>query len=418
MATTGRRKRLGLWIVATMVALAAAGAALFKMYEPVFIYTSGWTDLDRTAQTPIQSEVADPAFKAEADIATAALMERYQQAEIPAISAAVSIEGRLVWRGAAGYADLENALPVTLDDRFRIGSSSKAVTAVAVGVLLDEGSLKLDTSLREFDQSLPAKFDDISLRQAMSHRAGIRDYGMCLCFPAWEHQSRRRFGSVRDSIGVIEDSDLLFEPGASFAYTSLGYNLAGLAVEQGSGEPFESFLTGNVLAPLNMSHSGLDDLAGAPQERVGFYETRDGRYKRAFDVDNSIRWPSGGILSTPSDMVRLGAAMLDDRLMSEDARTALLTVPEQGRENGGEYYAIGWRVSDWPLSDDRSVRAYHHNGTAVGSTSVFLVFPEEHIVVSAMMNKGAQDVRELASITNEIARAFFPQTDPGEPDEQ
>lgn len=411
MAKAIRSNKLVIWLSVLVVAVLVIGAALFKLFEPIFVYTSGWSELDRTSQPPMQSEVHDPAIQGSADAAQAALIQSYKQAEIPAISAAVSIDGRLVWRSAVGYADLENGTPVTLEDRFRIGSSSKAVTSVAVGVLHSEGKLDLNTSLREFDPTLPAKFDAISLAQAMSHRGGIRNYGMCLCFPAWEHLSRRPFQSVRESVGVIEDSKLLFDPGTGFAYTSFGYNLAGLAIEKASGETFETFLTNSVFAPLGMSRSGLDDLSQAPEEHVGFYEINGGRYKRVFDVDNSIRWPSGGVVSTPTDMVHLGAAMLDDRLLPEATRAALLTIPVQGREGDGEYYALGWRVSDWELSADSAVRAYHHNGTAVGSTSVFLILPDERIVISVMMNKGAQNVRELAPIASEIARAFRSKAD-------
>ena len=159
-----------------------------------------------------------------------------------------------------------------------------------------------------------------------------------------------------------------------------------------------------------MTHSGLDSVPGAETDRAAFYEVENGSYKRAFAVDNSIRWPSGGILSTPSDMARLGAAMLDDRLLSAATRTTLVTVPEGGREaRGGGSYALGWRSGEWKLYGDAlPAKAYHHAGTAVGSSSVFVVFPDYGIVVSLMMNKGGTNVDALALATDEVAQAFIP----------
>ena len=65
----------------------------------------------------------------------------------PALSAAVSFTGERVWAGTAGYTDLESGTEATLDTAFRIGSSSKAVTSVAMGVLIDDGAVDLDAPI-------------------------------------------------------------------------------------------------------------------------------------------------------------------------------------------------------------------------------------------------------------------------------
>jgi CubicO group peptidase (beta-lactamase class C family) len=287
-------------------------------------------------------------------------------------------------------------LKADFDTRFRIGSTSKAVTAVGVGVLIDSGKLKLEQPIASFPHA-------VTLGQVMSHRAGIRNYGLCLCFPVWEHQNQRRFRNINEQVAVVKNSPLLFKPGTDFAYTSLGYNLTGTAIEQASGEPFGTYMNNAVFQPLGMKRTSLSETGAAR-----FYETEPGRYKRAFAVDNSIRWPSGAMLSTPSDMVALGNVMLDDRLLTAATRKLLLSIPTEGRTGDGRTYAYGWRHSGWTLYNGKlKLDSYHHNGTAVGSTSIFVVLPEKRIALSLMMNKGGEDVADLSAVADQILQAFI-----------
>jgi serine beta-lactamase-like protein LACTB len=241
----------------------------------------------------------------------------------------------------------------------------------------------------------------------MSHRAGIRDYGLCLCFPIWEYYNTRHL-DLDTAVARVSGSRLRFAPGTDFAYTSLGFNLVGAAVVAASDEPFERYVQRAVAAPLGLVDTGLDAVPGAELGRVAFYDVADGRYKPSWPVDNSIRWPSGGFLSTPTDLVRLGAAMLDDRLLSEPTRRSLVVVPPVPDTEDARMYAHGWRSSPWTLFDGAvETPSYHHNGTAVGSTSVFVVLPEQGLVVSVLMNRTAAGVGELAEVADELAELFW-----------
>jgi CubicO group peptidase (beta-lactamase class C family) len=383
-----------LWIAFALVAFGAIGTLSFKLFEPVFTYRDGWSPLPQGAR--LTAEAIDPERIVLGTAAEEALQTGRERMNAPALSAALSIDGRLVWRGAVGFADAERRVNADFNTRFRIGSTSKAVTAVGVGVLIDRGRLRLDQPVVNFPHS-------VTLGQVMSHRSGIRNYGLCLCFPIWEHQNRRRFRNIDEQVAVVRDAPLLFRPGADFAYTSLGFNLAGAAIEQASGQTYGSYMNREVFMPLGMTRTSLSEADAAR-----FYETEPGQYKRAFAVDNSIRWPSGGIVSTPTDMVALGNAMLDERLLTAQTRGLLTTVPKEGRTDDGRIYAYGWRHSDWTLFDGRlTLNSYHHNGTAVGSTSVFVVLPERRMVLSLMMNKGGDDTVDLSAVADQILEAFI-----------
>jgi serine beta-lactamase-like protein LACTB, mitochondrial len=393
------------WVVA-LATVAVAVPVTFKLFEPVFVYRAGWAAMPDTTAT-----VSDgaPDWKAQGEKATAALTTGRATMGAPAVSAAVSIDGQVVWRGVSGLADVEAGTPAAFDTRFRLGSTSKAVTAVAVGTLIDNGLIDIAKPIQTYVPHYPQQKWPMTVAQVMSHRAGIRDYGMCFCFPVWEHQNTRHFNDLNDEVSIVANAPLLFKPGTDFKYTSLGYNLAGAAIEGASDTGYDIYLNEAVFKPLRMDHSGLDSMPGAEVNISGFYETEDGQYKRAFPVDNSIRWPSGGVLSTPSDMVKLGQAMLDDRLLTARTRTLLVTVPDALPSGGAKAYALGWRRGEWTLHDGKvKLDSYHHAGTAVGATSVFVVFPEKRMVVSVMINKGGQSANDLSALTDKIIEAFIP----------
>lgn len=407
-AASPRRSVLRWFLLAAFMVLAYVG---FRLFEPVLVWNIGWRELppSKPSDASPDAQFIDQAWREVAPQAAQRLREAQARMQAPAISAAIAIDGNRVWAGAVGFADIAANQRITLDSRFRLGSTSKAVTAVALGTLLDAGRLDIDLPVGRYLPDLPEPLAAVTTRQAISHTAGVRNYGLCLCFPVWEHLNRRHFTSVRDALRVFENDPLQFPPGTGFAYSSYGANVAGAVIEAAAATPFLEYLDRAVFEPLEM-HGGGGDLADADVPgRVAFYETKERRYKSAFAVDNSIRWPSGGLIAAPSDMLLLGNAMLDDRLLSGATRKLLLTpqLLADGSANP-QGYALGWRVSNEKKLFDGSVitRMYSHHGTAVGSTSYFAVYPEFGLVISLMMNKGQEEIAALASEADALVEIY------------
>jgi len=384
----------------------------FRLFEPLVVWNFGWQPLPLMNAEDVlraDAEFVDAEWSALGEPAARLLRHARANLETPALSAAVSIQGKRVWAGAIGFADVEGQRFVGLDSQFRLGSTSKAVTSVAIGTLMDAGRLDLELPAQHYIADLAPPLATITTRQAMSHTAGVRNYGLCLCFPIWEQYDRRSFANTREALRVFEDDPLLFAPGDGFAYTSYGYNIAGAVLEAAAETPFLDYLERAVFDPLQMNHSGGDFADEAVAGRVSYYDTKDGNYKLAFRVDNSVKLPSGGLLSSPSDMVALGNAMISDGFLSAATRERLLT-PQRladGSENP-QGYALGWRVSDQKalFSDSLTTRIITHHGTAVGSTSYFAALPEFGLVISVMMNKGQENLDSLALEATALIELF------------
>jgi len=142
---------------------------------------------------------------------------------------------------------------------------------------------------------------------------------------------------------------------------------------------------------------------GIVPDGASFYDREsDGRLRNANYVDQSNKWASGGFLSTPSDLVRFGFAMLDGELL-EPGTVELLWTPvrlESGESTPG---GLGWGIAD--VGGRRMIG---HGGRSIGGTAAVMIFPEHRMVVSVMSNvTGAAP----APIAAGLARLFDPARD-------
>jgi serine beta-lactamase-like protein LACTB len=303
---------------------------------------------------------------------------------LPGVSVAVGIDGGLVWAEGFGWADLEQRVAVTPLTRFRIGSTSKGLTSAAVGLLHDRGVLKLDAPARTYVTSFPEKPWPISTRQLMGHVAGIRHY------QGDEPFSSRHYDTVVQSLDIFAADPLKFEPGTRYSYSTYGWNLVSAVVESAAGEPFLEFMRREVFAPIGMRDTIPDDAFMIVPGRTRFYaRDPDGRLRNERAVDQSNKWAGGGFLSTPSDLIRFGFAMLDAKLLKRET-VELLWTPLRLQSGEETDYGLGWLIGK---TGGHAMVA--SPGSSIGGTTAFAIFPEQGMVVSVMSNVTGAEVRPL-----------------------
>jgi len=362
--------------------------------------------------------LAAPAVTAAAQSRAAAVeraraLVRAHQAElgIPGISAAVGIDGIVVWSEGFGYADLENRVPARATTLYRIGSVSKPVTATAVVQLALDGRLDLDAAVQRYVPTFPEKDYPITTRQLAGHLAGIRHYRGNESVG----EGQRHYDDVVEALGIFGEDPLLFAPGQRYSYSSYGWNLISAVVQGAAGEDFLSYMQERVFDPLGLNHTYADDPRLIIPERTRFYAYSGGRTLNAPFVDNSYKWAGGGFIASVEDLVRFGSAHLSPGFLPQAGLDLLFT---SQRNSAGEPtgYGIGWRVGtfgalfpeDSPLRSGRlaELRVMHHGGSSVGGRAFLLLVPEERVVVALLVNYSRFDGNRVAGA---IAAAFVDQ---------
>ncbi len=361
---------------------------------------------------PWNERLHDDGFAAAAALAGERLREARERLGAPSLTAAVAVQGRLVWSAAVGYADVEARKPASEATVYRIGSTSKAVTSTVLARLVDEGRVSLDQPIGEIAPGpLPnPAWSALTPRRLSSHTAGLPGYAQNRDW--WGlYQTlvkRRRFDSTRDALEIFDDTPLLYAPGERYLYSSFDVNLLSHALEGAGGAPFLDLVRSRVTAPLGLSTPVADGLGGA-DDAVFYDQGRDGRLRRWRAVDLSDKWASGGLAATSADLARMGIAWLDGAFIRRETRTEFWT--EQRLNNGqpnGDNYAVGWRVnrSTLLLGPERPLVSANHAGVSQGAWSWLNIYPDVGLAIALNTNMRGREVRDFLRLEPAIARPF------------
>jgi CubicO group peptidase (beta-lactamase class C family) len=144
-------------------------------------------------------------------------------------------------------------VPVTEETLFQPASVGKQITAAAVMLMVEDGKVGLDDSIRKYFPDAPASWRAITVRQLLTHTSGLPDYSYGLM-----HGGKEPFDSRRD---YTEDElrlafyqlPLEFAPGARWHYSNTGYVLLGILVRRVSGQFYGDVLAQRVFKPLGMT---------------------------------------------------------------------------------------------------------------------------------------------------------------------
>lgn len=334
-------------------------------------------------------------------------------AQYPSLSVAVAVDGTAVWYEATGYADLSSRTPATPDTRYPIGSISKPLTAVAALRLEDSGILMLDEGIARYLPELPTQWRAVTMRQLLSHQAGVRHYRFAWRFPTFsENGLNQEFPSVAAGLSVFIDDPALFAPDTSFAYSTFGYSLASRVMEVAAAETFLPLMDRLVFRPIPMSATEPDRSRPSPANRSTDYLAPLSGWgvMRSPETNSSYKWAGGGFVSTPGDLVRFAQALLNGSLLPQ-TRFMEMTTPRRtvGGAVNAQNYGLGWRsgVMTYPRQTDRTTAIVHHGGTALGSECMLLIVPGHQTVVSICGNANTGGSTGLLSLSAAIASDFL-----------
>ena len=318
------------------------------------------------------------------------------QQNLPGVSVAVGVNGELAWTEGFGWADIEQRTPVSPETKFRIGTASIALTSAGVGLLLEQGRLRLDDEIQVAVPEFPKKPLPVTLRQVMAHVAGIPSDGGDEGPLFSQHCDR-----PVEALSAFADRDLLFEPGTQYRYSRFGYILVSAAIEAAAREPFLMFMQKRLFDPLGMNDTRPDSsnepvAALATSYFPKFAADPKYGYHPMRELDLSCYAGSSVYLSTPSDLVRFGMAVNGGTLLQR-ATVDLLQTPQRltsGEETG---YGLGWDLETTSLGG-RHTRMIGHDGDVLGGiTGSLWTFPEHGLVVSVLANTSYADTASLAA---------------------
>lgn len=365
--------------------------------------------------SPVQSQVHQANF-AEIDARARALIHAHQQAiPSPGLTAAVAIDNQLVWTGQSGFADIDSNVAMTVESLFRIGSTSKALTAAGLARLVQQGHLDLDMPLREVYTNLPnPNWAEITPRQLASHMAGLPHYGQntdlagllaAICLDT-------EVDNVHSAVALFDDSKLLAKPGERFSYASWGTVLLSDVIQQRLGMSYQQWMQEQVFSPLKLTATMTGTQAKDVANLVTFYYLFP-QYQQTFKpwrpVDLSSRLAAGGWVSTSRDLALFGQGFMRDDFIEPEVRREFWT-PQ--RLNNGEIneqnYALGWRKSTLDLGGEiGEIDYYHHGGVSQGAQSFLIAVPRFGLSMALNINTKTESFTSFSKVAKPLLQLFI-----------
>lgn len=297
-----------------------------------------------------------------------------QEEIIPGASVTVTKQGKIIWQGGYGYANLSKKTPIDPQKTiFRVASMSKAITGVLLARLQEQKKFDWNLSLYEYVPDFPQKPFDFTIKQLGGHLAGIRSY------KANEYTLNKNY-TIEEGINLFKDDILQSAPGTKFLYSSYGINLISLAIEKCLNKKFEDIAKDEVFKPLNMWRTFPDRGKIITDEATPYTRTKKGLDK-ATEVNNYFKLAGGGFLSTSHDIAKMGTAIERHSFLSQAVENEMLK--KQCTTDDVEInYGIGWQNQrDWNGRD-----YFGHTGMGVGGFGWLSVYPNEQVVIVMLFN--------------------------------
>jgi CubicO group peptidase (beta-lactamase class C family) len=273
--------------------------------------------------------------------------------------------------GSGGLADRDSGRPVTADTLFRIGSITKTFNALAVLLLVEQGRLDLDASLRGIvpDPPLDNPWADqhpVRVAQLLEHSSGLLD------ITREEFDHNQPFSSLEAAFAWRRRARLVqWPPGLHHLYSNANAGLAGLVIERVSGQDYQRFITARLLRPLGMRSAGLVDDETTRRRLATGYDS-DGR--TPIPYWHMIFPPLGAINATPREMgalleLFLRRGMVGNRRLLDEASVERMERPATTlAARRGLRYGYGLGLDQ---SLHKGFRWYGHGGDGDGYLSRF-----------------------------------------------
>ena len=353
------------------------------------------------------------------------------QHSLPALAAAAVVNGQIVAAGAVGTRRTGNDIPVTLDDKFHIGSCTKAMTSLLAGMLVEGGKLRWDTTVAEIYPELTGAMRDevksVRLDQLLSHTSGIppdNDAFEKLLMQSFAQSDinldELRYWVIKQAVALPLQSP----PGERFAYSNLGYMLAGGMIERITGTTWEEFVATGIFDPLGLNSAGfgLQSSLGRVDAPLGHLVRPDGTSKPMLAGPNGdnpiIVGPAGTVHLSILDLARwagwnAGQGRHGPPLVSaatlrklQEPVTDMPSAPDAKPGTPSGRYGLGWGTATLSFAPEPIVG---HNGSNRMNLASVMLLPKSDfamVMTTNIFSPAADD--GLRAVAAELYQRFAP----------
>lgn len=220
----------------------------------------------------------------------------------PGYAFGIVLDGKLLFAGSAGFADLKKQIPASPKSMFRIASMSKSFTSLALLKLRDDGKLNLDDAVEKYipemkGQGLTKDAPKITVRHLMTHSAG---------FPEDNPWGDRQLADTEEDLIALIKKGLSFSnaAGLQYEYSNLGFAMQGYIIHKVSGMPYNEYIEKNILRPLGMATATYQYTKIAEKDLAKGYRYINKNWRDEPLLQDGIYGAMGGMITSIEEFAR------------------------------------------------------------------------------------------------------------------
>lgn len=336
--------------------------------------------------------------------------------KLPAITASIVSDQDFIWSGAFGMANIDNNVKADTKTICSICSISKLFTSIAIMKLYDEGKLRLDDNVSEILPwyNLEQQFESsgpITIRSLLTHSSGLPREN---AFSHWNGPNFS-FPTKEEIKEKLSSQKTLYPASTYYQYSNLALTLLGFVVEEITGEPYEQYVTDNILNPLNLSDTRptMPKALHGKELAIGYSVlSREGkRNKMNFFEANGVN-SAAGFSSNVMDLGKFASWQF--RLL--DSSSTEILKPSTLKN----MYNVHWIDSDWKGTRGLGFGVYKgddgdkwvgHGGYCPGYQTIFLIHLKSKFAYTVMINSNGVNPNKYVNGMHALINKVKPVTD-------
>ena len=303
------------------------------------------------------------------------IIQNMNKKQIPGLAIAVIRNGEVIYKNIFGYSVVEHKVKVKLETTFELASLTKQFVAAGILLLVKDRKVDLDERIEKYVDSLPGYWKDLTIRQLLSHTAGLaaqgEEYASLHPWPKYVSKQMMWEAAVADSVSS--------SPGQTFSYSNTGYFLAEVIIENVTNEPYQKFFQERIFNPLQLENTYFEDQVKVIPNAAQGYTLRDKELIKIWRVSQEEMAGGWGIWSSLPDMIRWSQALVSNELLNKEIQEEMFK-PIQLSSGESFRYGLGWFVTE-----RHGITYYYHNGR---TGPEMLILPDEKLTVIVLGNLG------------------------------
>lgn len=313
--------------------------------------------------------------------------------KIPGLAVAAVLDGKIIATGATGFRKYGDPTPVTIDDKFHIGSCTKSMTGTLAAMLVADGKIKWSTTVVEVfpDLEIHPDFKKATLLQMTSNTGGVsHDIPPDIWTTANADRDKPEAEQRQKLIRSLLENPPAYSPGTQYVYSNGGFTIGGAMLEKASGKSYQQLIHDRLFKPLHMDSAGF----GMP--------TRQGKIDQPYGhiLRNGIPFPipPGPDDDNPPAITPAGRVHLSILDLAKYASFHLGTIEHPPLDQTSltflhtpvppaKNYGIGWMILQRPWAGGIALT---HSGTNTMNYTVMWLAPKKKFAAVAACNIDSQ----------------------------